>query len=67
MAERGYYVHKRTGAKILLIESYPYLGEDTQWNSITKWRVYIAGAISKHMKESTIEKFYVRSENQAYR
>jgi hypothetical protein len=67
MIEKGYYVHKRTGAKILLVESFAYLGDDTKWESITMWHALAKGGRWKYIKESTVEKFYVRAENQTHR
>lgn len=67
MVEKGYYIHNRTGSKILLVESFPYLGEDTKWETITMWHVLLKGGRWKYIKESTVEKRYVRSDNQSYR
>jgi hypothetical protein len=67
MLESGYYVHKRTGAKILLVESFPRISPETNWESVTEWHVLVKGGRWKYIKESTVEKFYERAENQTYR
>lgn len=56
--KRGQYLkNKKSGKIIMFVESFPYLGEETNWEQSTCYRCYVKKGQYKYIVEKDLSKY----------